>query len=389
MRSGAWQPSVASKESTNVPTAFPVIDTDIHPTLSPDHIVQYLDEPWRSRFASGNRGPGTLGYWNAAGFHQADAVTDDGEGIAFSPETLSRLFFDVHGLEYGILNSESAIHIDVGPDLDFGAALLSAMNDVMVHEWLPADPRFRASINVGPSDPLLAAQEIHRLGDHPGMVQVMMGSGARVPYGQRFYHPIYAAAVEHDLPVAIHPGNEGVGITGPPNAAGYPSSYIEWHTTLVTSYISHLVSLITEGVFVRFPTLKFVLVEGGVSWLPPILWRLDKNWKALRQTTPWLERPPSEYAREHIRLTSQPMEEPENPQHRKAILEMIDVDQMVMFSSDFPHWDGDTVDFTARSFTKEQRNRVLSETAREVYHLPPSSQSGVSKAEAALAHVRA
>jgi predicted TIM-barrel fold metal-dependent hydrolase len=350
----------------------PVIDTDIHPTMDIRRVAEFLAEPWHSRFESGNRGPGTLGYWNSAGFHQADAVTEDGEGIASHRETLSRLFFDVYELEYGILNSESAIHIGVGPEMDFGAAVLSAMNDVMVNDWLPADPRFRASINVGPSDPLLAAQEIRRLGDHPGMVQVMMGSAARIPYGQRFYHPIYEAAVEHDLPVAIHPGNEGVGITGPPNAAGYPSSYIEWHTTLVTSYISHLVSLITEGVFVRFPTLKFVMVEGGVSWLPPILWRLDKNWKALRRTTPWLERPPSEYAREHIRLTTQPMEEPENPQHRKAMLEMLDVGQMVMFSSDYPHWDGDTVDFAARSFTTEQRDRVLSETARELYKLPPA-----------------
>jgi predicted TIM-barrel fold metal-dependent hydrolase len=367
-------------------TRLSIIDSDIHPTLDPGRVVEFLPEPWRGRFASGNRGPGTLGYWNAAGFHQADAITDDGEGIASHPETLSRLFFDVHGLEYGILNPENAIHIGVGPDMDFGAAVLSAMNDVMANDWLPVDARFRASINVGPSDPQLAAREIHRLGDHPGMVQVMMGSGARIPYGQRFYHPIYAAAVEHDLPVAIHPGNEGVGITGPPNAAGYPSSYIEWHTTLVTSYISHLVSLVTEGVFVKFPTLKFVMVEGGVSWIPPILWRLDKNWKALRQTTPWLERPPSEYVQEHIRLTTQPIEEPDDSQHLRAMLEMIDVDRMLMFSSDYPHWDGDTVDFAARAFTKDQRPRVLSETARDVYHLPPAPAAAPVTSSEAVAH---
>lgn len=350
----------------------PIIDTDIHPTMDPKRVAEFLDEPWRSRYASGNRGPGTLGYWNSAGFRQADAVTDDGTGIASSPQTLSRLFFDKYNLDFGILNSEGAIHVGVGPDADFGAAVLSAMNDVMAHDWLSVDPRFRASINVPPSDPHLAAQEIHRLGDHPGMVQVVMGSGSRIPYGQRYYHPIYAAAVEHDIPVAIHPGNEGVGITGPPNATGYPSTYLEWHTTLVTSYISHLVSLVTEGVFVRFPTLRFVLIEGGVSWIPPILWRFDKNWKALRRQAPWLERPPSEYVQKHIRLTSQPMEEPDNAYHRKAMLEMVDIERMLMFSSDYPHWDGDTPDFAARAFTSEQRHRVLSETARELYRLPPA-----------------
>jgi len=140
--------------------------------MDPYRVVDFLAEPWRSRFASGNHGPGTLGYWNAAGFLQADAVTDTGEGIASHPETLSRLFFDVYDLEYGILNSESAIHIGVGPDMDFGAAVLSAMNDVMVNDWLPTDPRFRASINVGPSDPQLAAQEIHRLGNRANREKV-------------------------------------------------------------------------------------------------------------------------------------------------------------------------------------------------------------------------
>jgi predicted TIM-barrel fold metal-dependent hydrolase len=335
--------------------------------MDPKRVVTYLQEPWKTRYGSGNRSPGTLGYWNSAGFLQADSITDEGDAISMKAELLSKRFFDRYDLEYGILNSESCIHIGVGPELDFSAAVLSAMNDVMANEWLPTDKRFRGSINVGPSDPVLAAKEIHRLGKHPGMVQVMMGSGARIPYGQRFYHPIYEAAAEYNLPVAIHPGNEGVGITGPPNAAGYPSSYMEWHTTLVTSYVSHLVSLVTEGVFVKYPTLKFVMIEGGISWLPPLMWRLDKNWKALRLQTPWLTKRPSEYIQKHIRLTTQPIEEPDDPKHLKYMLEMLDTEQMVMFSSDFPHWDGDTVDFAARPFSPQQRERVLHGTARDTY----------------------
>jgi predicted TIM-barrel fold metal-dependent hydrolase len=43
---------------------------------------------------------------------------------------------------------------------------------------------------------------------------------------------------------------------------------------------------------------------------------------------------------------------------------------MLMFSSDFPHWDGDTPDFAARAFPAALRGRVMSETARELYRLP-------------------
>jgi predicted TIM-barrel fold metal-dependent hydrolase len=188
--------------------------------------------------------------------------------------------------------------------------------------------------------------------------------------GQRYYDPIYEAAVAHNLPVAIHPGNEGNGVSGAPTPAGYPGSYLEWHTNLVSTYIAHLVSLLVEGTFVKFPSLRVLLLEGGVSWMPPILWRLDKNWKGLRQTVPWLDRPPSEYASDHILLSTQPIEEPDRPEHFKSILEMFDAGRMLVFSSDFPHWDGDTPDFAARSFPRELRSRVMSETARELYGLP-------------------
>ena len=52
------------------------------------------------------------------------------------------------------------------------------------------------------------------------------------------------------------------------------------------------------------------------------------------------------------------------------MLEMLDVGRMVMFSSDFPHWDGDTPDFAARAFPAALRPRVMGETARELYGLP-------------------
>src|SRR5262249_38073892 len=135
-------------------------------------------------------------------------------------------------------------------------------------------------------------------------------------------------------------------------------------------YIAHLISLVTEGVFQKFPSLKFVLIEGGVSWLPPLLWRFDKNWRALRQTTPWLDRPPSAVITAHVLLTTQPREEPEDPGHLRKMLEMFDAGRMLMFSTDFPHWDGDTPDFAARALPPELRRRVMSETARELYRLP-------------------
>lgn len=349
---------------------LPMIDTDIHPVMNGAHMQACLPEPWRSRWASGSRGPGHLGYWNPNGVMRSDTKLADGSKVEQAAENLSKHFMDKYEFSYGILNPAGALHVGLSPDPDYAAAVCSAGNQVVAEDWLKADSRYRASIVVSPQDPHLAAEEIHRCADNSGFVQVLMPSGQRMPYGQRFFYPIYEAAVVHDLPVAIHPGSEGVGVSGTPTAAGYPTTYFEWNTGLVGSYLAHLASLVCEGVFVKFPTLKFVLVEGGVAWLPPIMWRFDKNWKALRQTTPWLEKPPSAYIAEHIRVTTQPIEEPENMKHLHAMLEMFPADKMLMFSTDFPHWDGDTPDYVARSIPKSLQSRVMYDTAAELYKLP-------------------
>jgi len=346
----------------------PIIDSDIHPLMDGRQIVDHLAEPWRTRCASGNLGAANHPYWNPGGVRRMDVVLPDGTRVESKPELLAQYYLDQFNVEYAILNVDH-LAFALTPEPDYAAALASATNDVLIHHWLAADPRFRAAMLVSPVDPQLAVREIERVGNHPGIVQVLMPSGAMLPYGNRFYHPIYAAAAEYDLPVAIHPGTEGVGISGAPTAAGYPGSYFEWHSGLVGNYLAHLISLVAEGVFVKYPTLKFVLIEGGAFWIPPLLWRLDKNWKALRQTVPWLDRPPSEIVMEHILLTTQPLEEPERVEHFRTMLGMFDAGHMLMFASDFPHWDGDTPDFAARMFPLDLRTRVMSETAREVYKL--------------------
>ncbi|MBX3012876.1 MAG: amidohydrolase family protein [Caldilineaceae bacterium] len=348
---------------------YTIVDTDIHPGIPARLIAPRLAQPWRLRYEGGNRSSGSLGYWNPNGVNRPDAVLPDGRRIEDDPKATAVHLLDEFGIDFGILNCGAVLHLGVSPEPDYAAALISAMNDVIVEEWLAADPRYRASIAIYPNDPELAVREIHRLGEHPGVVQVIMPSSARMPYGQRFYHPIYAAAAEHGLPVAIHPGTEGVGISGAPTNVGYPTSYFEWHSSLVCSYIAHLVSLVTEGVFKKFPTFKFVLLEGGVSWVPPILWRLDKNWKALRMTTPWVDRLPSEIVSEHIRLSTQPIEEPEDGKQLHTMLEMFAADQMLMFSTDYPHWDGDTPDFAARTFPKALRPAIMGGNAISLYGL--------------------
>ncbi len=345
-----------------------IIDVDVHPIIDADRVRDFLPEPWRTRYESGNRSAGGLGYWNPNGVMRSDAVLEDGTPTYTRPEPLAEHHFDANNLAYGVLNNPH-IGMPLSPEPDYAASVISAFNDILIEDWLPADERFLASIQVVLSDPQLAVKEIHRVGGHPRVAQALLPGGSPLPYGNRFFHPIYEAAVAYDLPVALHPGPEGTGISGKPMASGYPSSYLEWHTGLATIYQSQLLSLVTEGVFQTFPELRIILLEGGVMWLPPLMWRLDKNWKALRVTSPWLDRPPSEVIQEHVMLNTQPVEEPDNIRHFRAMLEMFDAKNMLMFSSDYPHWDGDTPDFAGRMFPESMRAGVMGENARRLYRL--------------------
>ena len=133
-------------------------------------------------------------------------------------------------------------------------------------------------------------------------------------------------------------------------------------------------SLVCEGVFEKFPNLTFVAIEGGISWLPHLMWRMDKNYMALRDTVPWLKKMPSEYIRKHIRLTTQPIEEPANPQHLVQIFEMTGAEDMVMFSSDYPHWDFDNPSMVLGPFPKVMREKIKAKNAIELYGLTSTAE---------------
>jgi len=96
---------------------------------------------------------------------------------------------------------------------------------------------------------------------------------------------MYEAAEEQNLAMAVHPFSEGHGTSNPPTGAGHPNSYIEWHTVLSSYYMGQLASLVTEGVLVEYPDLRWAFIEGGYGWVPTS-WRLDKNWKGLRSQVP-------------------------------------------------------------------------------------------------------
>lgn len=343
-----------------------IVDVDVHPgPASPDEIREHMSMPWRDRYKGDRRSF----YRHPVHGSRLDSITAGVGPECSDPELLRKQLFDEHGVAYAILIMRTFCNIH--PDPDYAAAIASAFNAWLVETWLGEynrDGAFKGSITIAQQDPQRAAEEIERWAGHPHIVQVTMDSGARAPFGQRQYHPIYEACERHGLPLAIHPGTEGMGINHQPTP-GYPTRYIEWHCGMSLSFQAHLISLLTEGVFERFPTLRIVLVEGGVAWLAPLMWRLDGYWKALRAEVPWVRKPPSQYLHEHVRLGTQPLESPEEARHLLQMFEMIDAEHLLMFSSDYPHWDFDSPSRAFPRLPDHVREAIFSTNARSLYRL--------------------
>jgi predicted TIM-barrel fold metal-dependent hydrolase len=177
---------------------------------------------------------------------------------------------------------------------------------------------------------------------------------------------VYEAAQAYDLPVGLHVfGASGHPYTG----AGWPSYYVEEGAGHSTSCQTVVTSLVLEGVFERFPKLRVVIIEGGFAWLPALSWRLDKLFERMRDEVPHLKRRPSEYIREHIWVTTQPMEEPQDRAQVLDVMEWVGWDRL-LFASDYPHWDFDD---PFRAFPpgmpRQRYQQILTANARAVYRL--------------------
>lgn len=345
---------------------MPVIDVDVHEGLrSVGELLPYLGEPWRGRVAASDGWEGIdrfpYSYPQIAGVAMAEAATGDGSPAGSSYEQMRDQLLDAHAIEYAILVS-SFQPTDMRTQPEFATALASAYNDWVLENWLVRDGRLRGSVTIAAQDPHAAAREMDRVGSDPRMVQVNLPASTRDVFARSFYRPIFEAAVRNDLTVAFHHTNSTE------TAVGLPTYYIEWHTAVSQAWQSQLIGLVCHGVFDEFPELRVVMLESSWTWVPSTMWRLDHNYRSLRREVPWVKRMPSEYIREQVRFTTQPMEYPEDPEDLYRMFEMIGSDDFLLFSTDYPHWDFDSPSHVfPKSFPKDLRRRILADNARDFY----------------------
>jgi len=349
-----------------------VIDCDVHPyPRSPQDLLRFAPGRWAAQLK--NTRVHRADYIAPAGGRRLDAYPSGGVPGS-DPELMNSQLLRDAGVDFAILVELLSAPL---PDRDLNAALRHTLNAWLVHTWLEdynSHSRFRGSISVPVDNPPMARREIAEWAAHPHMIQVLVPQAARAPYGQPQYHPIWAEAARRKLPVAIHTGYGG-GTDSPTTPVGFLEHYLEFKSsTYPLSHAAHLVSLICEGVFDMFEDLTFVFLEGGFSWVGPVVWRLEQNWNYLKSEVPQMKRRPIEYLRTNIRFTTQPIEEPEHFRDLVTIFDLVDAHEVLMFATDYPHYDYDDPVRAIDRLPAAMKTRILGENARQLYGLPDRRQ---------------
>jgi predicted TIM-barrel fold metal-dependent hydrolase len=358
-------PAPAVHERVRDPLQIRAIDVDLHHRIGDwSAVAPFVPAGLRHRVT--RKGGPPLARHGFKPVGPPPEAADAAPRPADDPGTVKQTYLDPRGVDVAILTG-TLTSLGVQPNADLAAALTRGVNDWTLETWVRPYDCFKGSILVAQQDPLQAAAEIDRLGDDPGMVQVLLGSANEAPLGRRIYHPIYEACVRHNLPLALHLGGEGAGTSPPATAVGHPATAFEWYGALPQGYMAHVMSMVTEGVFERFPTLRVVLYEGGIFWLPHVMWRFDKNWKAQRSETPWVKERPSAYVLRHVLSTTYPLEAAPEPRFLHQVLEMVQAERTLLFAGNYPDWDhGDPWEMLA-DLPQALRRRVMVENALAVY----------------------
>jgi predicted TIM-barrel fold metal-dependent hydrolase len=364
---------VASEPPVETEVEVSLVDCDVHvEPRSFDEIVTYMDEPWRSRAIAPRLPAGRATYRPLGDGKRSDSYPD--VGVPGSDlELLGEQLFRETATDYAIaLPGVRGFSVD--PELN--AALATAINRWLAETWLGAyndEGRFFGSITVSVDDPAAASREIERWAGHPCFRQILIGHYGEMPYGHPRYEQIWATAAAHGLPVAMHfrsAGNEPLGWT----PAGPFQHYVDYHSLAIPmAYTAHLASWICAGTFERHPNFRIVFVEGGFLWYRPVIARLSEHWSQTACELRVSERTPLDLVYDHVRWTTQPIEEAERTRDVATLLDTAEAERVLMFSSDYPHYD---YDLPARALPPQldasAKRRILAGNALELYGLPAS-----------------
>ena len=282
---------------------------------------------------------------------------------------------DIDSVTAGVIYPSMGLTIWRIPSTDLLSACFRAYNDWLADFCAPYPNRLKgiAMLNLDSvEDGISELKRSKQIGLAGGMIPQRPVFGR---YDSPMYEPLWTAATELDMPLAIHIGcsrwhpAEGLGATDQTRGGG-GGGLVE---VINQEYEmkDNITAIICSGVFERHPKLKIGLVEYEISWAPYLLYRMDRRYK---------ERPvafnkhfqgdmiPSDFFKRNVFVSFQ--EDPAGIMLR----EYVGVETL-MWGSDYPHAEStfpksrEILDSILEGVPKEEKALIAGENCAELFHV--------------------
>ena len=358
----------------------PVVDCDCHlyETTALPEITRHIENPSirrsfeRSSLAMAMHAliPGNLGDRTVAGRIKTDLDMQlpAGDMTGVHPLASGLLnSMDQMAIDYSILFPTPMLTLGTHPQPEFEVELGRAYNRWLVRDVLPASPRIRTMAYLPLSDPDASVHVIEEFAEAPGVLGFMVTAVRYQPIHQNRFMKVFAALNERRLPLAFHSG---------PNWTDRPfeqlNRFMGAHALGFPFYaMIQLTNVVLNGLPERFPGVRFIYMEAGQAWVPFLIARLDNEYRLRSSEAPLLKRLPSAYIRDMF-FTTQPFERLDDPAHIQTFFELMNGENQLLYSSDYPHQDFDlpAMIWDLPFLSEEAKRKILGGNAMRLFDLP-------------------
>jgi predicted TIM-barrel fold metal-dependent hydrolase len=302
------------------------IDADGHVVESDAELLKYLPEPFKDRadLLSFPFFP-TLD-----GFHRQARRVADGKGRYIARGSLKewQQFLDEDQLAWSVLYPTAGLTFGLVRDKEWACALATGYNNFLYHTFTAPEKRLKGMALIPLQSISEAVNELKRAVNDLNFVgAVLPAVGLRQPLGDERYFPVYETAQELGALLAVHAApTQGIGVDS-------------FDRLIEVRALSHgfgqmiqMTSMIYNGVYDRFPTLKVAYAEAGCGWVPYLMERLDLEYEHRAAQVPACKKIPSEHLKSGRIFIHCELED-------RGIATMADMfrDDILFCATDFPH----------------------------------------------------
>jgi predicted TIM-barrel fold metal-dependent hydrolase len=269
---------------------------------------------------------------------------------------------DREGIDVQFLYPSFLLHVNGWSDGILANGVCRAYNTWLAEVCSQARDRLKAVGVVSLQDSLGAAKELARI-QELGITSVMInGTAGAKRLDHPDHEPFFSAANRLRMPIAVH-----FSLQFPVVDTLFEHHFPNRVLAGILPIMAGLTSVLCSGLLDRYENLKFAFLEGGISWVPAHVERMDDHFENPRYgARDLISHPPSEYLKSGRIFFG--------CEGNEAFLGRVLADvgeDLFMYSSDYPH--ADRTQGTAKFLTERSeighatRAKILEYNARRFY----------------------